>query len=332
MPSRPEVSVVIPTRDRAGLVLGAVHTAATQQRVDVEVIVVDDGSTCDVAGTVGDLHPDVTVLRNDRSEGVSAARNRGIAHAGGEWVAFLDDDDLWAPDKLVDQLACLTATGRDWCYTGAVSITPDLRIVHGTRPDAAEVVHRDLPVRNRLPAGPSNVVVRRALLAETGAFDVGLRPHADWDQWIRLARTGPPARVERPLVGYTLHEANMSVRGSRVAPDDPWLREVDVIERRYADLRAGREIDRGLVWRWLAGTHLRRRHWGPAAHAYARAIRAAPAESLRLGARALASTGIGPTSAFRARPDEAWRRDAERWLAPLRDDLALHRRRGTTER
>lgn len=322
-----DVSVVIPTHDRQEMLVGAVHTALVQDDVDVEVIVVDDGSTDATAAVVRERFPAVTVLRNERSSGVSAARNQGIDRATGAWVAFLDDDDLWAPDKLAAQVAALQASRRGWGYAGAVSIAPDLRIVHGTHPDPAHVIHRDLPVRNRLPAGPSNVIVHRQLLTRTGGFDVHLRPHADWDLWIRLAQSGPPACVDRPLVGYTLHGENMSVRSGRTKVDDAWLDEVDVIEQRYAQLRGDRRVDRGMVWRWIAGSHLRRGRWRDGARAYLEALREAPWESLRLGFEATASSSVGRSTAFRQPPDRPWRDAAEAWLRPLRDMVDVEARK-----
>ena len=92
------MSVVIPTRDRPRLLQRALASALRQVGVVAEVVIVDDGGSPPVA--LAPTGGRVRVLRKDRSEGVSAARNAGIAAARGEWVAFLDDDDVWAPAKL----------------------------------------------------------------------------------------------------------------------------------------------------------------------------------------------------------------------------------------
>src|ERR687898_2985729 len=94
-----DVSVVVPTHDRPRLLMQTLGSILRQQAVDFEVIVVDDGSrdgTAEVVSWLGDAR--VRLLRHDRSKGVSAARNTGIAAAHGEWLAFCDDDDLWAPN------------------------------------------------------------------------------------------------------------------------------------------------------------------------------------------------------------------------------------------
>src|SRR5688572_11855939 len=93
----PTVSVVVPTHNRVRLLPLTLHTVLRQQEVALEVIVIDDGSTEDIDRTVRELDdPRVHQLRHGTSQGVSVARNHGVARAQGHWIAFLDDDDLWA--------------------------------------------------------------------------------------------------------------------------------------------------------------------------------------------------------------------------------------------
>ncbi len=106
----PLVSVVVPTHNRARLLRRTLRSILAQHMVDLEVVVIDDGSTDDT-GDVAATDPRVLVIRNRESAGVSAARNRGIAAARGEWIAFCDDDDLWSPDKLNRQLTAADACG-----------------------------------------------------------------------------------------------------------------------------------------------------------------------------------------------------------------------------
>ena len=122
----PDVAVIIPTRGRSQLLGTTLHCALHQVGVELEVIVVDDGSTDDTAALLTRHDDDrLRVLRNDTPQGVSAARNRGIAHARSRWVAFLDDD-LWAPDKLSAQLKAAEAAGLGWVYAGDVNVDNDL--------------------------------------------------------------------------------------------------------------------------------------------------------------------------------------------------------------
>jgi glycosyltransferase involved in cell wall biosynthesis len=244
------VSVVLPTRDRAGFLPDALGTALAQIRVDVEVVVVDDASTDttpDVLGRLSDTR--VRVVRNERSLGLAGARNAGIRVAEGAWIAFLDDDDLWAPEKLERQVAAAEEAGASWAYAGAFVLTAHGAVVHPWPLPEPAAVLRELLRLNVIPAGSSNVLVRADALRELGGFDEDFSRLADWDLWIRLAADGPPAAVRDRLVAYRHHAANMSVDGQRAA-----LSEFDRLRRKHRALgsRLGVEFDRMLVEEWLA--------------------------------------------------------------------------------
>ena len=259
----PQVSVVVPTVGRPALAL-ALRSALCQRGVDVEVIVVDDGSggrARKVVERVSD--PRVRLLGDDERRGPGAARNTGVGVAGGAWVAFLDDDDLWAPDKLARQLDAARAAGRDWVYAGAVEVDDRHRVLHVEPPIAPAEVVRQLPRRNVVPAGASNVTVRAAALAATGPFDPSLRNTEDWDLFIRLARRGPPAGVRAPLVAVRLHLGQASLATARL------LEELDALERRY-----GVRVDRPAIHRGAAWACLRAGRRREALAAYTHAVRA----------------------------------------------------------
>jgi glycosyltransferase involved in cell wall biosynthesis len=251
-----EVSVIIPTRNRSKLLELSLRSVLWQRNVDFETVVVDDGSTDDTPRVLRSFGDRIRVVRHERSQGVSAARNRGIAEARGEWVAFLDDDDLWAPDKLELQLQALRRDDRRWAYAGAVEITMDNRILAGSPPASPERVMDELLIRNMLPAGASNVIVWKAWLPTETTFDGRLYHSADWDLWIRLARRGPPACVSKPLVAYRFHP------GSASLDLDGMLSEADEIERRY-----GARVDRSAYNRYLARL-ANRAGWGRSALRY----------------------------------------------------------------
>ena len=251
----PEVSVVIPTRNREQILLQTLRSVLAQRDVGMEVVVVDDGSDDGTRSSVESLgEPRVKLIANDRSQGVATARNRGLAHSAGFWIAFLDDDDLWAPDKLSRQLASARDLGRGWVYAGAVAVDEALRVISGGTsplPPLPEDAVRELPFRNTVPAGASNVVVCRDLLNAAGFFDPKLRHMADWDLWIRLGLRGAPAVVPRALVAYRVHQGNASLDTETIP------KELRVIEQRYASARGGLPIDRAYVHRWVAWSRLR---------------------------------------------------------------------------
>jgi glycosyltransferase involved in cell wall biosynthesis len=256
----PEVSVVIPTRNRRRLVSLALASVLDQREVRLEAIVIDEASTDDTTAMISSIaDPRVRLVRHQAPLGKAAARNRGIAEAKGEWVAFLDDDDIWAPDKLLLQLQALRTAGRSWAYTGAVNITEDHRILGGAPPSAPEEVAQMLHRVNAVPGGCSSVVVKRQTLLPEG-FDGQYRLCEDWDLWIRLARIGLPAYVPKPLVGYRVHSGNSSMNTAR------FLTELAIIESRY-----GGPVDRVVFCRHLARVCLRMNRQCPALGYYLRA-------------------------------------------------------------
>jgi glycosyltransferase involved in cell wall biosynthesis len=235
-----EVSVVIPTHNRCQLLELTLRSAFAQRNVAFEVVVVDDGSTDDTCRLLRSFGDRVRVVRHERPGGVSAARNHGIAEARSRWVAFLDDDDLWAPDKLAYQLEALRCSDRRWAYAGAVDITTNHRVLAGEAPAPPERVVKELMATNMIPAGASNVIVLKDWLPAPPVFDGSLYHSADWDLWIRLARQGPPAWVPKPLVAYRFHAGSASL-------DLPGMfAETDEIERRHGAVVNRNDFNRHL--------------------------------------------------------------------------------------
>ena len=254
-PHKPQVSVVVPTKDRDALLSQTLSGISWQQGVDFEAVVVDDGSADRglverIVNDVGDAR--FRIVRHDRSRGVSEARNHGSAEAKAPWVAFCDDDDLWAPDKLMKQLqAARRFPDAGWVYVGSVNITPGNRVVGGEPPPTPAEVTQRLEESNVVPGGSSGVMVRRDLLLDVGGFDPSLQPLADWDLWLRTLRASPPACVPEPLVAYRVHATNMSLDARRVEADfvtvaDRYPRANLAVLHRYLgwwSIRVGRHAD-----------------------------------------------------------------------------------------
>ena len=198
------VSVVLPTRNRRTLLARSLASALAQEEVRLEAIVVDDGSTDDTWDwLIGLVDPRVRPIRIEGIGNVAEARNRGIAAATGEWVAFLDDDDVWAPDKLRRQLDAAD-DGDVLVYAGVIETDEALRpVVEIVTPTPAEVGQR-LAATN-LVGTPSAVLVRAEALRTVGGFDPRLSILADWDLWLRLRKQGGFAAAMPHLVGYTVH-------------------------------------------------------------------------------------------------------------------------------
>jgi glycosyltransferase involved in cell wall biosynthesis len=305
----PEVSVVISTYNRKDLLPAALGSALGQTAVDHEVIVVDNGSTDGTEQLLASwTDPRLRVVRNESSLGSVGGRNTGLAHAEGEWVGMLDDDDLWAPDKLRAQLDALEATGRDWAYTGCVHIDRAGEIIGGRPPLSPEAVMAELPMRFPLPGGMSNVIWRRDRLDGDGLLDPRLPFPADWDVSLRLSRQGPPACVARPLVAYRQHGGNMSRNAAH------YRLELIMLEAKRADLACGRPIDWGAHYRFIASEELRVGARLAALRAYVRAIAAGDRDAIPRVAGVVLPTSVQRRLLRTRLSDAAWLQEAATWL------------------
>lgn len=208
----PLISVVIPTYNSSQFVAQAVRSALAQEDVNVEVIVVDDGSTDDTLQVLEKYAGDIRYIRQE-NQGPATARNRGIAESTGEYVAFLDADDVWLPGKCREQVQALESDRNvalvhtDVIYVDAATEAVVQRNIPHRRLLAGEC-YESLFERNGITA--SSVMVRRGLLVERSGFDSSIR-HAsteDYDLWLRLARCFQFAFVDQPLVRYRLHTGN----------------------------------------------------------------------------------------------------------------------------
>jgi glycosyltransferase involved in cell wall biosynthesis len=200
MSAQPYVSVIIPTYNRAALVTEAVASVLAQTRPDFELLVVDDASTDGTAAALAPYAARIRLLRRESRGGVSAARNTGIKAARGEWLAFLDSDDLWRPEKLARQLAFLSEnpallicqTEETWVRRG----------VPVNRPRSHRKVSGDifLPSLERCMVSPSAVILHRGLLTRHGGFDEDLPAAEDYDLWLRLAWRYDIGLLPEPLI------------------------------------------------------------------------------------------------------------------------------------
>ena len=326
--SLPDVTVVIPTRNRRALLTQTLGTVLEQTDVCLEVVIVDDASHDETARLLARSgEPSVRVVRHRVPQGVSAARNAGLELARGRWIAFTDDDDLWAPRKLAAQLEALDGQDRSaWCQVGEVMVRHDLSIVAAKIPDDdSSDIYRELLQSNIVPGGASGVLVDTALAREVGGFDTRLATLADWDFWIRLAAALPVATVRRPLVAYRTHSGGMS------CDVDLILRETRMVEEKYRRERATLGVGSGdgvdtEYQLYLGDQYLRGgRRWAAARHH----LKLAYVERrLRWAAFAGADIVGMPLQDWRDRRRVAriptwWVEEAETWLGPLRETQAV---------
>ncbi len=198
---KPQVSAIIPTYNRAAKVVAAVKSVVAQTLPDIEIIVVDDGSNDDTAARLlREFGDRIKLLRLPRNHGVSYARNRGIELSRGDFIAFLDSDDLWLKGKSARQLAFMQArpdllisqTDEIWIRNGK-RVNP---CQHHLKPSGS-IFAECLPL---CVVSPSAVMMRRKFFAAVGLFDEELPACEDYDLWLRTACRYPVELIPEKLV------------------------------------------------------------------------------------------------------------------------------------
>jgi glycosyltransferase involved in cell wall biosynthesis len=241
------VSVIIPTYNRAHLLPRAIGSALRQTYSNLELIVVDDASTdetAEIVKTTGDAR--VRYVRHEENRGGGAARNTGIRLARGEFLAFLDSDDEWLPEKVAHQLhalrghgdvefrAVLTGGVRRWCH-GSTVVREVVKRPAATG-DVAGEVFRGIDGVNYV-----SVLVETSLALRVGGFDEALTCGQDWDFVARMAKLAPIASVSEALAVYYYHD------GPKITRD---LEGLITGTRRLISKHKVALQEAGTLWKW----------------------------------------------------------------------------------
>jgi len=196
---QPSVSVIIPTYNRGHLLPDAIDSVLAQDFSDYELIVVDDGST-DNTLTILDGYTNRVKVYRQTNQGVSAARNHGITVSSGEFIAFLDSDDLWLPQKLAVQFAFFNSTPEALiCQTQETWIRNGVRVNPKKRHQkpSGRIFEKSLEL---CLVSPSAVMIRRRLFDSVGLFDESLPACEDYDLWLRISSRFPVYLIDKPLI------------------------------------------------------------------------------------------------------------------------------------
>jgi len=212
--SAPLVSVVMPTFNRLEFLPAAVESVLAQTLSEWELIIVDDGSNSETLDYLRSLTRDerVRLLSLRRTGNAGAARNAGIAVARATLLAFLDSDDLWAPNKLERQLAALHANPKcRWSYTAFVLIDAEgiplpSEQTRPWTPHSGEIFTQT--VRTTASIRLPSVIARSELIRDAGAFDEAIDCSEDYDLWMRLALRSPVCVVDEALISVRRHSSN----------------------------------------------------------------------------------------------------------------------------
>jgi glycosyltransferase involved in cell wall biosynthesis len=199
--SKPKVSTVLTTYDRPDEFKRSLHSAIEQTYHNMEIVIVDGGSECEYISEVISSYPDfdeIQIHRHARNRGISAARNTGIENATGELIAFLDDDDIWRPEKIEKQVSRMESEDRQICYTWMERVDENGNVTGGWWPTASGMIQQDA-LKTGFPA-PSAFCMSKEALTEVGGFDESLTILEDPDLGFRLMNKYEYACVPEVLV------------------------------------------------------------------------------------------------------------------------------------
>jgi len=207
-----QISVVIPSYNRLSSLIRALESVIVQTSPVEQIIVVDDGSSDNTASEVSRHYPQVKLVKQ-QNQGVSSARNTGIKQANGDWIALLDSDDSWLPDKIES----IREAHRQYPHISLFH-SDEIWIRNNVRVNAMKkhkksggwIFQQCLPL---CVISPSAVVIKRDLLNVVGLFDESLPACEDYDLWLRICHQFPVHYIDRPLINkYGGHDDQLSNR------------------------------------------------------------------------------------------------------------------------
>jgi len=239
----PRVSVIVPTYNRKDYVQETIDSVLTQTYTDFEVIVIDDGSSDGTGEVLRERYGDHIVYIWQENQGESVARNYGIEISNGEYIALLDSDDLWLPEKLAKQVLVLDAN-----QDTLLVFTPSWLIdKHGKRLDESplwgNLLESDLTLEafylGNLKPCPSSCMIRRNYLELVGGFDPTIQYGEDWDLWLKLRQQGPFAFIDEPLTCIRQHSGSQWHSPCPETVDQRLASHIKILERFFADWPRG---------------------------------------------------------------------------------------------
>ncbi|MCF3646977.1 glycosyltransferase family 2 protein [Planktothrix agardhii] len=205
------ISVVIPVYNGAKTIQQTINSVLNQTFKDWELIIIDDGSQDSTVKIIREIEDSRIRIFSYDNGGLSLSRNRGIHHAQGEYITFLDADDLWTSDKLEAQFQALEEHPEAAvAYSWTDYIDQSSQFLHSGRHITINGnVYQHLLVNNFLENG-SNPLIRKQALNQVGGFDSSINSVADWDMWVRLAALYQFVAVPLPQILYRVSTRSMS--------------------------------------------------------------------------------------------------------------------------
>jgi glycosyltransferase involved in cell wall biosynthesis len=311
--AQPLVSVVIPAYNATRTIKHTLLSVTRQTVADIEVIVVDDGSTDETGEVAVSLKDDRVRVVRQQNTGHAGARNTGIAGAIGKYIAVVDADDLWLPHKLERQVAALRAHPEIRAlHSSAVHVDDSLRPMFIGRCSEGSNSLLDVLCFRGLPGVMCTLIAERTLLDEIGRFDESLVILQDWELAIRLSRRHELYSISEPVALYRVHGSNQSRQLElHVEPGERILRELFADPTLPEEIAARRSYVYAHFYAMLAGGAFQLRRVSDSVEWARRAIATDPRVTGHLAAL--------PLRRLRKRIS---RREASRFLKTVRDPEA----------
>lgn len=253
----PRVSVIIPTYNRADLLPQTIQSVLDQTFRDLEILIIDDGSTEDTENVVRRIDDSrVTYIRQAHSGLPAVARNTGLHHARGDYIAFLDSDDLWLSEKLALQVQYMDAhpeLGLSYTNTYRFAADPEQHDPSPmVQPGTAQSGHAFERLYGQQVIPNLTVMIRSSVVKQVGTFDedVRLKANEDYEYWLRIAHHYPIGYLDRPLALYRQHPEGISKAAVATNQAKLWL--VEKLDRIYPDSVTRHRDERR---RWLSKIH-----------------------------------------------------------------------------
>jgi glycosyltransferase involved in cell wall biosynthesis len=293
MNTLPKISVVIPCYNAERYIDAAISSVIAQDWPELEILVVDDGCSDRSAELVRNSFPGVKLIQQV-NQGVAAARNNGVMQAQGDWIAFLDADDIWLPGKLRAQWELLSSTPEArmaytawqvWTSTDPAPLPEYLNALLDQSSDFARLSGPSGWIYPQLlldcEVWTSTVLAHRSIFADIGLFDTTLRIGEDYDLWLRASQATQILRVARPYALYRMHPASITrtvpeinhrnlvvgralTRWGYCSPDGAVARKIDVdraIAKSWSDFGSAHLAAGNMMLARQAGVKAMRADW-----------------------------------------------------------------------
>lgn len=211
------VSVVIPAFNAEQHIKECIDSVLNQTYKNLEIIIIDDGSTDNTIDVITAYKDEKIKLFKQKNSGSAVARNYAIKQASGIWIAFIDSDDIWLPEKLQKQLE--NCSDHVWSHTDMFfygDIYPEHTKTSDLTPKHSGLILKSLLIENSI--GTSSVVINRKIFDELGGFNTDYRALQDWDFWLRVAEKYQVCYLDEPMVYYRVHSSSVSRNARKTLP------------------------------------------------------------------------------------------------------------------